>query len=88
MCSRCERIGSRLLRPFVVLAFGSTRESIAAEEALLSAAVPYRAMPLPPQRDGLCGIALRLEPDDETRGVEAIAAQGIRVLARDEIDDF
>ena len=86
--SQREMLTGRALRPFVVFGFGSTRESIAAEEALVSAAIPYRAMPLPPQRGDLCGIALRLEPVDEMRGAKAITTHGIVISARDEIDDY
>lgn len=73
---------------FVVFAFSSTRESLDAEEALISAGVPHRVMPLPPHRGRLCGIALRLEPSDEVQGVEAIQRAGMVVQARDEIEDY
>jgi len=78
----------RQLRPFVVFAFDSTRTSLAAESALVAAGFTVKAMPLPPQRGGLCGIALRLLPQEEQAARGALHAHGIQVAARDEIQDF
>ena len=78
----------RTMSRFVVLAFGSTRESLAAEATLASAGITIKVMPLPPHRGRLCGIALRVRPDDESPAIEVLARRGIEVMARDEIEDY
>jgi hypothetical protein len=78
----------RQLRPFVFLAFGSTREALGAEEVLLDAGLAARPVPLPRHRGSLCGIALRLPPEQEHAARSALAEHGIAVAARDELDDF
>lgn len=76
------------LRPFVVLAFDSTQTSLEAENVLVEAGLTVRPMPLPPQRGNLCGIALRLLPEEEIAALAALDERGIRVAARDEIQDY
>jgi hypothetical protein len=78
----------RPLKPFVVFAFDSTRIALAAESALMEAGLTVRPMPLPPQRGGLCGIALRLPPEEERAALAALEERSIRIAARDEIEDF
>jgi len=75
------------LRPFVVFAFGSTHESLAAEEALLDAGFTVKVMPLPRTRGTLCGIALRLLPEQRHAALEELARHGLAVAAQDEIED-
>lgn len=75
------------LKPFVVFAFGSTHESLAAEEALLDAGFAVKVMPLPRARGSLCGIALRLAPEDQHAAHSELAKHGIFVAAQDEIED-
>ncbi len=75
------------LRPFVVFAFGSTHESLAAEEALLDAGLTVKVMPLPRTRGSLCGIALRLIPEERHAAHAELAKHGIMVAAEDEIED-
>ena len=82
------RFNGRTPRPFVVLAFGSTREALAAEEVLLDAGLSVRPVPLPRHRGGLCGIALRVPPEQEETAHAELAERGIFVAARDEIEDF
>lgn len=77
----------RIPRPFVVFGFGSTRESLAAEEVLLDAGLTVKPVPLPRHRGGLCGIALRLPPEQEQAAHSELAEHGISVAARDEIED-
>ncbi len=78
----------RPLKQFVVFAFDSTRIALAAESALMEAGLTVRPMPLPPQRGSLCGIALRLPPEEEGAALAALDTHGIRVAARDEIEDY
>ena len=75
------------LRPFVVFAFGSTHESLAAEEALLDAGFTVKVMPLPRTRGSLCGIALRLPLEERSAAAAELARHGIVVAAQDEIED-
>ncbi len=77
----------RGLRPFVVFAFGSTHESLAAEDVLLDAGFTVRVMPLPRSRGSLCGIALRLPPDQRHEALSELAKHGLVVAAQDEIED-
>ncbi len=74
-------------RRFIVLAFTSTRESLAAEAALLDSGVTVKAVPLPRHRGPLCGIALRIPPEEAARAEAALSDHGIRIAARDVIDD-
>ncbi len=78
----------RELRPFVVFGFDSTHTSLAAENVLREAGVSVKPMPLPRARGELCGIALRVPPQEEESAVAALAASGIRIAARDEIRDY
>ncbi len=78
----------RAARPFVVFAFESTHASLAAEEALLDAGLTVRAVPLPRHRGSLCGIALRLPPEEEHEALGELAARGLAIAARDEIEDI
>jgi hypothetical protein len=80
--------GPRRARPFVVFAFRSARLSLAAEETLRADGLDIRVMPLPRHRGELCGIALRLEPQDESNALMALGAAGIEVASRDEITDL
>lgn len=75
------------LRPFVVFAFGSTHESLAAEEALLAAGFTVKVMPLPRTRGSLCGIALRLLPEERHAALQELTRHGLTVAAQDEIED-
>ena len=78
----------RAKRPFVVLAFASTRDSLAAEHALREAGLNVGVMPLPRHRGKLCGVSLRLAPTDEPAALQALSARGVEVASRDEIMDL
>jgi hypothetical protein len=75
-------------RPFVVFAFGSTHESLAAESALEDAGFEIRVVPLPRHRGSLCGIAVRISPKDEHEALVELAKHDLTVAARDEIEDI
>ena len=79
---------AHVLRPFVVLAFGSTHASLAAETVLVAAGFTVRVMPLPRHRGNQCGIALRLPPAEEHAALEELAKHDLTVSARDEIEDL
>ena len=59
------RVGAPYLRTFVVLAFSSTRDALNAERILEDESLDVKVVPLPRHRGELCGIALRVSPDDE-----------------------
>ena len=80
--------GRRAMRPFVVLAFASARASLAAEGVLKRAGLAVRVMPLPRQRGGRCGVALRLPPTEAAAAAEILRTQGIEIAGRDEIMDY
>jgi len=75
-------------RPYVALAFESTRLSLAAEAALVEAGFAVKAIALPPHRGRLCGIALRLPPEQEAAAVRCLEEHDLAVAARDAIWDL
>lgn len=85
--ARKDAVPVRDLKRFVVLAFGSTHESLAAEDALLDAGFTVKVMPLPRTRGSLCGIALRLPPEERHPALAELARHGLVVAALDEIED-
>lgn len=58
---------SREERPFIVLAFDSTHDALAAESLLKDLGVPVTPVPAPAEIGAKCGIALRFEPGDAER---------------------
>ena len=72
---------------YTVLAFTTTHDALAAEAVLKAADVANRTVPTPQSLGRLCGISLRVPigavPDAEA----ALAAAGIRVSERVDIED-
>ncbi len=66
----------------VVLGFGTTHAALAAERLLLDIGVPVTPIPAPKDLGQLCGIALRLDPEDAPRAEEVLANADIPVRAR------
>ena len=81
-------VGVPHLRTFVVLAFSSTRDALKAERILEDESLDVKVVPLPRHRGELCGIALRVSPDDESQASAALDRLGVEVTARDEIRDY
>jgi hypothetical protein len=80
---------SREPRPFVVLGFLSTHDTLDAESLLDDLGMDVTPMPAPKSVGApLCGLVLRLEPDDEMRALEYLERSGIQVVARGEILDI
>ena len=79
---------NRPLRPFLVFAFESTHEAMNAEDALRAAFVQVVPIPTPTTLGGLCGLAMRVPPEESDRAREVLAGAGIPPRAETVIDDF
>jgi hypothetical protein len=76
-----------LSRPFVVLAFNTTHDALAAETALRDAGLTVVPIPTPRSVGALCGIALRLPPEQAASAEEVLRVVGIAPSNRVEIED-
>lgn len=76
-----------MIARYVVYGFETTHDALAGERALVEAAVPSTTIPTPRSLGTLCGIALRVAPEDTQRCEAVLAGAGIRWTARVEIDD-
>lgn len=74
-------------RLFAVLTFESTHDALDAEKLLLDLGMDVVPIPAPKIAGAHCGIALRIELEDEDRSVAYLDAAGITVVARAEIED-
>lgn len=76
-----------MMERFAVYGFETTHDALAAERALLEAAVPVVAVPTPKALGALCGIAIRASLGDAGRVERVLVAAGIRWTGRAEIED-
>ena len=76
------------VRRFVAFGFGSVHDTLFAEDALRVAGVPAVSIPSPRELGELCGIALRVLPEDASAAESAFERAGADVRARAEITDF
>lgn len=53
----------RVPRPFVVFSFATTHQALDAEDALRAADIAVVPIPTPKSATALCGISLRIDPD-------------------------
>jgi len=74
-------------RLFGVLGFTSTHDALDAETLLIDLGIEVVPIPAPKAIAAHCGIALRIEPQDEERAVGYLDAAGIEVVARGRIED-
>jgi len=74
-------------RTFVVLGFRTTHEALEAESVLAASGFQVVPMPSPKTFGGLCGIAMRLPPEQESSALEALVQVGIEPKARALIED-
>lgn len=74
-------------RPFVVLGFASTHDALDAESLMGDMGIEVVPIPAPKVVGSLCGIALRIEPADETRAVGYLEGASIAVATRADIED-
>lgn len=78
----------RTPRPFSALGFSTTHDALDAEALLGDMGIDVVPIPAPKEVGALCGIALRLEPTDETRALEYLERAGIRVATVVAISDI
>lgn len=75
-------------RTYVVLGFATTHAALDAEQLLKDLGVPVTPIPAPRVlAGGLCGIALRLEPDDAGRALTLLERAEMPPAARAEMQD-
>ncbi len=74
-------------RPFVVYTFETTHEALAAEKVIESAGLQVTPIPTPKKIAALCGIAMRVVPEDAERAEGAMVTLGVRWVNRAEIVD-
>lgn len=79
---------TRSSKPFVVLGFASTHDALDAEALLGDLGIDVVPIPAPKSIGALCGIALRLQPDDEPRALEYLKGAAIDVAARATMEDL
>ena len=78
---------SRTPRPFVVLGFASTHDALDAESLMADMGIEVVPIPAPKVVGSLCGIALRVDPSDESRAVRYLEGASIVVSGRADIED-
>ena len=75
-------------RLFSVLGFATTHDALDAEALLGDMGIDVVPVPAPKEVGALCGIALRLEPDQQERALEYLERAGIGVATVVEIWDI
>jgi hypothetical protein len=78
---------SRVPRPFVVYGFASVHDALFAESVLKSAGLAATPVPSPKELGDLCGIALRVAPDDAAHAERLLDSAGIPPKRRAEMRD-
>jgi type III secretory pathway lipoprotein EscJ len=73
---------------FAVLGFGTTHAALDAEALLLDTGIDVVPIPAPKELGALCGIALRLELDDEARAMRYLESAGMPPKSRLELEDI
>jgi hypothetical protein len=79
---------TRELRDFVAFGFSSTHDALGAETLLGDLGVDVVPIPAPTSIRSGCGIALRVDPDDEERVADYLERAGIAVAAVVDILDY
>jgi len=78
---------TRTPRLFRIVGFASTHDALDAEALLLDLGIDVVPIPAPKALGTLCGIALRLEVEDEPRALGYLSDAGIAYGARGEVED-
>jgi len=78
---------SREPRPFVVLGFGSTHDALDAEALLEDLGIDVVPVPAPKALGALCGIALRIPPEQLERAERYLGRAAINVIGTTRIED-
>lgn len=79
---------SRELRLFVVYGFVSTHSALDAEALLEDMGIEVVPIPVPKDLGPLCGIALRVPPEQSERALRYMNEVGIEPSATSEIEDY
>jgi len=72
---------------FVVFGFPTTHDALDAETLLGDLGIAVVPIPAPKSIGALCGVALRLAPEDESRAATYLGGAGITVSARADVQD-
>lgn len=75
-------------RPYVAFAFASVHDALAAEAVLRGAGIAVTVIPSPRELGDLCGIAMRVVPDDAASAERCLADAGAEPRARADILDL
>jgi hypothetical protein len=78
---------SRAPRPFAVYGFASVHDALLAESVLTSAGVVVTPVPSPKELGDLCGIALRVAPEDAVHAERLLESAGMPPKRRAEMRD-
>jgi hypothetical protein len=78
----------RALQPFVVFGFASTHAALDAEALLEDMGIDVVPIPVPKSMGAMCGIALRVPPEQAERAARYLDGVGIAPSARMDIEDY
>ena len=79
---------NRPLRSFVVFAFESTHAALEAEDVLKAEGLAVVPIPTPAALGSLCGLAMRVPPEQADRARAALVDRGVLPCAETVIDDL
>lgn len=79
---------SRELKPYLVFGFGSTHDALDAESLLEDMGIDVVPVPAPTELGKLCGIGLRVPPDQSERAGIYLQRAEIDVVGSVWIQDF
>jgi hypothetical protein len=79
---------TRPMRAYVAFGFASVHDALAAEAALKESGIAATTIPAPRELGQLCGIALRVVPQDADAARRALSAAGREPQATADIQDF
>jgi hypothetical protein len=81
-------VTGRRTRVFGVFGFASTHDALDAEAALLRCGIEVVPIPAPKNIGALCGIALRIAPEQVDLARACLVRTGIDIAATSEIEDL
>lgn len=74
-------------RTFIVYGFASVHDALAAESILKGVGLPVTPVPSPRELGELCGVALRVAPEDSAHAERLFESAGTPARARAEMRD-
>lgn len=78
----------RELMPFVVYSFATTHDALSAEALLQDMGVDVVPVPTPPSLGGLCGISMRVPPEQAQHAERLLANAELQWSGKVDIEDF